>query len=476
MDPTSAVICRYAADSRTRPTPVHVLHEAKRRLVDSLGCAVAAMDSPPARIARDLARDTTGRLAATAIGLAQPTTVELSTFANTVMVRYLDCNDTYFTKRGGGGHPSDVIPTALAVGQAVGASGSEVLRAIVLGYEINGALASAVWLRERGWDQGLNVVAATAMMAGSLLGLGSEELAHALALAVTPHVPVRQTRIGQLSMWKGCATAGAARNGIFAALLAARGMTGPMEPYEGRSGIWEQVTGPFEMVLPVAPDRFVIEDSQTKTRPAEYNAQAAIDLVLQLRESVDVDDIEAIDVETYFLAFHEIGSDPAKWDPRTRETADHSLPYLIAVAMVDGFIDQESCAPSRVTDPSLRPLMNKITIRERPDFTERFPTEFNVAITVRLRGGENLVRATSYPKGHPRNPVTDLEIDAKFDRMVTGRSDRDRETCRQLREALWRLDEAKDVNDVLEPLGGLTATDAPVGHPPAPVPAEERRV
>ena len=461
MDATTETIVDFVAGVDGNTITDRTFHHVRRRLVDSFGCAVAAIDCPPAVIAREIASETTSTAPATVIGLARPSTVELAAFANTVMVRYLDCNDMYFTARGGGGHPSDMIPTALAVGEAVAATGPEVMAAIVIGYEVNGALASGVWLRERGWDQGLNIVAATSMMAGALLRLDRDQLGHALALAVTPNVPVRQTRVGHLSMWKGCATAGAVRNGIFAATLAQRGMTGPPKPFEGSSGIWDQVTGPFELQFPVSADEFVIEDVHTKIRPAEYNAQGPIDLALDVRDGLDLDDIDAIELETYWLAYHEIGMDPPKWDPRTRETADHSLPYLIAVALVDGVIDQQSCAPERVIDPALRPLMNKISIRERAEFTERFPSEIISRLVVRLTNGEEVVRQTSYPRGHRRNPVTDGEIDEKFDRMVVDRDASDLELCSRLREQLWGLDDVKDIADVMRPLGGLAALTQP---------------
>ena len=456
MDTTGETIVDFVAGLEIDAVPDRSVHHVRRRLVDSFGCAIAAIGSPPARIARALAGESAATSSATVLGLDRPSTVELAAFANTVMVRYLDCNDMHFTQRGGGGHPSDMIPTALAVAESTAATGMEVMQAIIVGYELTGALASAVWLRERGWDQGLNIVAATSMMAGKMFGLDREQLGHALALAVTPNIPVRQTRIGHLSMWKGCATAGAARNGIFAAMLARSGMTGPPEPFEGRSGIWELVTGPFELEIPVSADEFVVEDVHTKVRPAEYNAQGPIDLILELRELIDIDQLDAIELETYFLAYHEIGMDPAKWDPQSRETADHSLPYLLAVALVDGHIDQYSCAPERVVDPALRPLMNKITIHERPDFTDRFPREISSRLVVRLNTGEELVRETSYPRGHRHNPVTDADIDEKFDRMVRGSSDEDLALCARLRDQLWAVEKIDDIRDVMQPLAGLS--------------------
>jgi len=366
----------------------------------------------------------------------------------------------HFTARGGGGHPSDLIATALAVGEAVGASGVEVAEAVVLGYEVNGALASGVWLRERGWDQGLNIVAAASMMTGRLLRLTSDQLGHALALAVTPNVPVRQTRIGQLSMWKGCATAGGARNGIFAARLAGKGMTGPPEPFVGASGIWEQVTGPFELSLPVRPDGLVIEDVHTKIRPAEYNAQGPLDLALELRNEVAIDEIDAIELETYRLAWHEIGSDPAKWDPRSRETADHSLPYLLAIALVDGVIDEDSCAPERVVDPALRPLMARIRIVENREFTAGFPERLASRLTIQRRDGSRLVRATDYPRGHRRNPVSDEEISRKFVAQADRLPAAGRDAAQRLLEHLWAIDDVADIATLMAPLAHLSAAPA----------------
>lgn len=460
VDIISDTICDFVVGQRARPVHDAALHEAARRVLDSLACAIAAMDSRPAQIARGLAGDASGSMPASVIGLGRPSTMELAAFANTVMIRYLDGNDTYFTAKGGGGHPSDVIAAALAVGEAVGATGYEVLRAIVLGYEINGALASGVWLRERGWDQGLNIVAAVAMMAGDLLGLSCDELRHALALAVTPHVPVRQTRIGHLSMWKGSATAGAVRNGIFAALLAARGMTGPPQPYVGRSGIWELVTGEFELTLPVRPGRAVIEDTSIKLRPAEFNAQAPLDVIIDMRKDAPVELIDDIEVATYWLAWHEIGMDPAKWEPRTRETADHSLPYLLAAGLVDGFIDPSSCNESRLADPGLRQLMTKIRILERPEFSSRFPGELNVEISIRLRDGRTLVGGAKYPHGHPRNPASDAELNAKFDRLTGDRDDRQRSICQEIRHQAWELAGAKDLTALMAPLTSLAADEA----------------
>src|SRR5260221_5298559 len=244
--------------------PERVVHHAKRRLVDSLACAIGAIGSPPARIARALAADVSSARPATVIGAKQGTSPELAAFANTAMVRYLDYNDMYFAPISGGGQPSDLISGALAVGESLGRSGAEVIRAIVVGYEVLGRLAGTVRLRERGWDQGVPVGGAAAMEAGVLLGLDKEQLGHPGSPAVIPNPTTRATRVGELSMWKGCATADAVRNGIFAAQLAGQGMSGPPEPLDGFDGIKQRVTGPFDLAIPALQDHFANEVAHTQ--------------------------------------------------------------------------------------------------------------------------------------------------------------------------------------------------------------------
>jgi 2-methylcitrate dehydratase len=462
MDKTSEIIVDFVDRLSASALSARVLHEAKRLVVDSVGCAIGAIEAPPARVGRALAGEVTSDgFSATAIGVPRRTTVEMATFANGIMVRYLDFNDMYFSPTGAGGHPSDLIPGVLATGEAMGASGREVLLATVIAYEVNGALAGAVWLRERGWDQGFNIVAASAMAAGKLLGLSRDELGHALSLAVTPNIPVRQTRVGELSMWKGCATANAARNGVFAARLASKGVTGPPNPFEGRAGIWEQVTGPFELAFAVQPESYVIERISTKFRPAEYNSQGPLDLIVSMRNRVQAEDIERMEVETYYLTFDEIGDrakQPEKWDPRTRETADHSLAYMLAVALVDGDVGLDSFTPQRVADPALRPLMNRISIAENPDFSTRFPAELMCRITIQTKSGAVVDGEIAYPKGHRLNRMSDDEINLKFDGLVGRRGQADAELSRAVRSSLWELEKLTGIAAVLEPLGQLHAS------------------
>jgi 2-methylcitrate dehydratase len=458
VDQTTQTIAEFAHGLDPGTFSAAVWHEARRRLVDSLGCLLGAADAPPAVIARQLAALSGGSFAATAAGLPEPTTVELATFANTVMVRYLDFNDTYFGPRGGGGHPSDIVPTALALGQALHLPGPDVLTLVVLGYEVLMRLASTVKLRERGWDQGLYTGVAAAVMTGRALGADIHQLGNAVSLALTPHVPLRVTRAGELSMWKGAATAEAARAGVFAGQLARRGMTGPPRVFDGDDGIFHRVSGEFSVELPVEPERFVIEQVHTKYRPAEYNAQAGLDLAAALHHEHPVDTIARIDVATYWLTWHEIGSEPAKWNPTTRETADHSLPYLLARTLLDGELGLGSFTEEKILDPALRPVMDRITVTEDPELTARFSADLPIRLTVTLTDGTVLVREAAHPRGHVRNPLSDTEFDRKFDDLLAGRSAADRELSHELRDAFWTLDRCADVAPVLARLGELEAT------------------
>jgi len=447
MDKTTRTLAESTSGITYEQLSSAAIHETKRRLVDTIGCALGGYTSGPARIARAMADDSSGKPPARVFGSGAQTSMEMAAFANTVMARYLDCNDTYISK--GSGHPSDMIPACLAVAEAHGATGKQTLLSIAVAYEVFGALADVVGLRDRGWDQGVFVVLGSAAGAAKLLKLSSDGTANALAIAVTANIPTRQTRAGELAMWKGCATAAATRSGVFAALLAQKGMTGPTAAFEGRHGVWEQVTGPFELgTLGGRGSSFAIERSNVKFFPAEYHSQAPLWLALELRKKVRADDIESIDVQTYYTAWSEIGSEPEKWHPKTRETADHSLPYLLAVALTDGTITADSFNDERIADPRLSQLMQRIRISENKAYTSEFPAKLTTSIEVVTRDGKRLNENVSYPKGHAKNPMSDADINSKFAglaRAVMPSAARD-----ALLDALWRIDEATDVGAVTD--------------------------
>jgi len=449
MDRTTETLARYATTLRYGDLGAPAVQAAKRRLIDSLGCAIGGHGSEPAAIARRLAPVWGGVPSARLLGDGRATTPEAAAFANSVMIRFLDANDTYIAR--GSGHPSDMLGAVLAAAEAAGASGQDLLLGTVIGYEVFGALADQVPLRDRGWDQSVFVAPASAAAAGFLLGLSTAQVADAIAIAVTASVATRQTRAGELAMWKGCATAVAAKAGLFAAQLAKEGMTGPTAAFEGRHGLAEQVTGPFEIgALGGAGRPFAVERANFKFFAAEYHAQAPLAMALRLREKVRLEDIDGIDVQIYAMAHSEIGSEPAKWDPQTRETADHSLPYMLAIALRDGRITPASFEPERYLDPSLRPVMNRIRVVESPEFTQRFPQELRSQIDVTTRSGQRFIERAEYPKGHARNPMTDADVESKFRDLAGDALGAQRASVAL--QTLWRLDEAPRASVVLDAL------------------------
>jgi len=412
VDKTTVALAARVSALRFDDLSPSAIHEAERRIIDSIGCLFGGYGSEPACIARTLAAASSGSPPARVLGSSLPTTMEMAAFANTAALRYLDFNDTYIAL--GSGHPSDMLPAVLAVADAYRVRGRALLLAVAASYEVFAVIADTVHLRQRGWDQGVAIVLGSSAGTGKLLGLDETQLGHALAIAVTANIPTRQTRSAELSMWKGCATAAAARAGVFAALLAQLGMTGPSAAFEGRHGVWEQVTGPFEVASINARESFAIERSNLKAFPTEYHSQAPLWLVDKLGSRVDVEDIENIAVRTYHMAWSEIGSEPEKWRPRTRETADHSLPYLLADALRHGPVTLAAFDQERIGDPLTHRLMDRITISEEPAFTRRFPNEMVTEIEIATRDGKRLVEQARYPRGHVLNPMTDEELERKF--------------------------------------------------------------
>jgi 2-methylcitrate dehydratase len=292
--------------------------------------------------------------------------------------------------------------------------------------------------------------AGSTVAACKLMKLTPAATTHALGLAGVCNIATRQTRAGELSMWKGCAFANAARNGVFAALLAAEGMTGPAPIFEGELGIMKLLTGPFELPsLGGGGQPFMISSTYIKFWPAEYHSQSAIDAALQLRSAIgDVGQIASVDIHTFDAAVDIIGKDPEKWRPKTRETADHSLPYCTAVALADGDVTLAQFAPSRFTDPRLLELVAKISIHRDAALSARYPNGIPNRLTVTMKDGRRLVGEVEFPRGHAHNPMTDAEVEHKFRMLVEPRYGAKR--AGQMLAACWKLEAVKSVRELTE--------------------------
>lgn len=445
MTTLSEKMANFAHRLSFKDLPRDVVHEVKRRVIDSIGCALGAFDSEPCQIARAVARLVKSRIPATLLGTSHTSAPDLAAFANGTMIRYLDYNDTYLSMEPA--HPSDNLAAALAMAEAEGKEGRELIASVVIGYEIQCRLCDSAALRTRGWDHVTYGPLSTALVASKLMGLSEKEMVHALGLAGVPNVAMRQTRVGELSMWKGCAFANAARNGIFAALLAKQGMTGPAPLFEGEKGFFRQVSGPFE--LPPLGDKglpFKIMETYIKYYPAEYHAQSAIEAALLVRKKVDPKDIDAIEVKTFDVSVEIIGKDPEKWHPRSRETADHSLPYLVAVALMDGAVGLDQFTDARIGDPRLLALIQKVSVTDDSEFNRAYPESMPNQVTVKTLDGRSFSHTVTYPKGHPNRPLTDTELEEKFISLAEPRVPKKK--ARKLLDRLWKLEAMKKMDDL----------------------------
>jgi 2-methylcitrate dehydratase len=414
-DATVRRIAEYASGLTFSDLSPEAIHACKRRIVDTLGCAVAAFDAEPCRIARDLALRAEVPGGARVLGTARRALPELAAFANAAMGRYLDGNDCF---PGGGGHPSGVIAPVLAAAQVAGADARTALAAIVVGYEVHRALHQSLRVMTRGIDHAFYPAVAAAAAAANVLRLDHAGTVNAIALAVTANLPLAVTRRGQLSMWKGVAEANGARNGLFAALLAQAGMTGPEKPFAGALGL-EHLVGPVD-VGRIGRAPLAIETADMKFYVTEYHSQGPLAAALALAAGLDTDTIAAIHVRTYAFAYKEIGSGREKWRPATRETADHSLPYIVAATLVDGRFSDAMFAPERFTDPRILALADKVTVAEEPELTRAFPQKFRSHVELMLHDGTRRTAGIEVPHGHHDDPLSDAEVDEKF-AMLAGR-------------------------------------------------------
>ncbi len=448
MDTTTEHLSEYACSLTYGDLSAETLHQVKRTLVDTLGCAVGGFAGEPAVIVRRLASRVSGADAARILGTSRHSAPDMAAFVNTVAVRYLDCNDTYQTR--GTGHPSDMIPAVLALADPLKADGRAVITAVTVAYEVFCRLADQVPLK--GWDQGVLAVIGAACGAGRVLGLDRAAMGNAISLALTPSLPLGVTRVGELAMWKGCATAAACRAAVFAAQLAAEGMTGPERPFEGRDGLWQHmgVDPPSWVGSGERDGPFGIMGTTFKAYPAVVHTQGPIALALELRSQVPLDEIEAVHVATYGEAIRRTASEEEKWDPKTRETADHSMPYLVARALQDGAITPATFAPSRIQDSGLRVLMKKLNLVEEPEFTRRYPGEACTRVEITATGGGRFTAETSHPKGHRLNPLSDAEVEAKFRTLAQGSLSPAR--CGEVLAQVWSLDQAKDLGPLFDSL------------------------
>ena len=445
--PLARRLADYALLLRYEDLDPATIERVRIHLINSVGCGIAALNEPAVKICREIALPVGGT--STIIGTSHRTTAELAAFANGAAIRYLDFNDTYVGKIAI--HPSDNIAPCLAVAEAERASASELITAIALAYEVNCRLNDALDISARGWDPPVLGLPAVALATGRLMKLTPEQLTHAVGLAINDHIPLGLTRAGDLSEWKGVAVAEAGRNAVFAVRLARAGLTGPAPIFEGKQGMFQQVTGAANIDVASFGGRdrpFRIHGCVLKPYPAVIYTQTAIVAAIEVaQETGSPDKIAAIDVATTHRGYERTGSEPEKWDPKTRETADHSLPYMIARAMFDGDITPESFSEQKFRDPKVLAFMQKIKVAEDPALTARAGGAVPTRITATLADGKQITREVDHAPGFAARPMTRGDVERKFRGNVGVRWPKE-QTEANLR-ALWAIEQASDLTTLL---------------------------
>jgi 2-methylcitrate dehydratase len=432
------------------------VHEVKRRIIDSLGCALGAWNEDPCAIARKVASDFSAKRGSTIIGTNHKAPPDWAAFANGCCIRYFDYNDTYLSKEPA--HPSDNIAAALAVAESVGASGRELITAIALAYEVQCRLCDAASIRARGWDHVTYGTFSTALACAKLMKLDPQKTRHAVNIAGVAGAAMRQARVGELSHWKGVAFANAARHGVFSALLARNGMTGPGPIFEGQMGFAKQlgvslgnIGEKFRIPFPKTdhgPASMILRTS-IKFWPAEYHSQSAIEAALFLRKEIGAGaKAKSMTIESHDASVDIIGSEREKWKPETRETADHSLPYITAIALIDGEVTEKQFQPERFTDAKIWKFLENVKVKRNAELSALYPDAVANVVHVDLADGRRLTKRVDFPMGHAKNPLKDSQVEAKFSVLVgpmlgSGRMSK-------IVETVWKLDQVKNVDGLMQ--------------------------
>ena len=446
----------YACSLQFEDLSKEVVHEVKRRVIDSIGCALGAWNEEPCVIARKVASEFSAKNGATIVGTSHKSPPDWAAFATGCCIRYFDYNDTYLSKEPA--HPSDNISAALAVAENVDANGRELITAIALAYEVQCRFCDAASIRARGWDHVTYGAFSTALACAKLMKLDLEKTRHAVNIAGVACAAMRQARVGELSHWKGVAFANAARHGVYSALLARAGMTGPAPIFEGQMGfekqlgislgkIGEKFSVPFPK-MDHGPASMILNTS-IKYWPAEYHSQSAIEAALFLRKEIaDLAQVRSLTIESHDASVDIIGSELEKWKPETRETADHSLPYITAIALIDGEVTSKQFERERFADAKVWKFLENVKVERNAELSAMYPGAVANIVHVDLADGKRLTKRVDYPLGHAKNPLKDSEVEGKFKALVEPALGEAR--AKKIVDLVWKLDEAKNMDELMQ--------------------------
>ena len=449
-EPVTAAMSRWAAGLRFEQLSSEAVHQAKRLLLDSLGCALGGYQQHDVKIALEVLDEIAGDGPATVIGSGKHVDPVSASLANALMIRCMDYNDIYWKQDPA--HPSDIFPAALACCERARGNGKELIVGLVLGHEFEMRLCEAAFpgIRERGWHHATLTAFAAPIVAGRALHLTWEQMQHAIGISASRHCTLGAVTAGRLTMMKNTVDPMATQSGVLAALLAERGYTGPEHVIDGKEGLTHVFKPEWKLNLLTdgLGETWRITQCGMKAFPTEALTHTAISAVLDLVKSHDLhpDNVQQIQIRSLARAA-DILSDPSKYDPRTKETADHSLPYVIAAALVDRQVTPGQFTMAKIMDPKIREQLRKVEVVADPEIEKVFPTLQRVIVHIHTTDGRLFNKQLDFPKGDPRNPLTDSDIEEKFAALADGVLTRAAQ--KRVQDVVWNLEHVGSVAELM---------------------------
>ncbi len=452
MDTVAAKLARLALGLKFEDLSDEVLHKAKQMLLDTLGCALGGYLSEPSKITRSVVGAWGGTPESTIIGVGARVPCTNAALANGVMVRYLDYNDIY-TGPFNGGHPSETIPTALAVGEKQHVTGRDLITVVVLGFELGMRFGDA-FSPQRVFDHTQYGAFCSPLIAGRLIGLTEEQMINAVGISGSHNLALGKAirTTGQITMMKAMGYAFAAQSGITAALLAKEGLTGQGNVIELFIELFNEVSEGDAVRLDrltEGDEKLKILKTGIKPYASEFMIHSPIEALFKLLKEhpLQPDDIEEIHVKIYKRAFLGVAR-PERWQPQTRESADHSLPYCLAIALLEGDVSPDQFAREKWKNPKVLELMARIKCSEDPELTRSFHTIVPAVLEIRTKKGDIYTSRVDVNRGHPKNPMTDEELQAKFRRLAS-KLMAERQ-IRQVIDAVYNIEAESDACNLMQ--------------------------
>lgn len=417
METISQKWAKFALRLNYEDIPSVALEEAKRFLLDSVGCAFSALDNKDTQAAYNYIQDLGGKEQATIIGWGIKTNLPQATLMNSLLIRALDYNDIYWEQDPS--HPSDIIPAVLSTGEFMKKNGKELLVGIIIAYELEMRLCLTAFpgVREIGWHHATLTQLVSPVVSGRMLGLSEKEIVAAIGISGSSHFTLGGVVAGHLTNMKNAADPLAVEAGVRAALLASKGYTGPVEVFEGKEGLFEvldKVKWDRNILTKGLGDSFLINQCGYKAFPTEALTHQPITAVLEVMKEnkLDPEEVKEVLVETTTRGA-DILSDPSKYKPTTKETADHSLPYCIAVAVAKGNVLPSDFEEDALRDPLVWSLLDKIKVVANPEIDLLFPKIKRAIVTIKTSKGE-YKKQEDFAKGQPERPLSEEELISKF--------------------------------------------------------------